>query len=145
MCNSNLIPKATKSVRVSSHFAHMDVSKCTPESMIHWWFKNKFIEPGDSFTIVSEKEVKYICKELLIEQSYTVNERIYRPDVTIITECGRTIYFEMNYGNKKSVKDYLDIWIELKNIVVEIDIKNLMAKGDITKFKVLFYDKKCLM
>jgi hypothetical protein len=143
MCNSNLIPKATKSVKVSSHFAHVDVSKCTPESMIHWWFKNKFIEPGDSFTVVLEKEAKYICKEVLVEQSYMVDERVYRPDVTIITECGNTIYFEMNYSNKKCVKDYLDIWIELKNIVVEIDLKSLMARGEIPKFKTLFYDGKC--
>jgi competence CoiA-like predicted nuclease len=44
MCGSDLIPKATKSKYITEHFAHIDVSKCNNETMIHWWFKNKFLE-----------------------------------------------------------------------------------------------------
>lgn len=143
MCGSDLIPKAIKSNQVTSHFAHVDASKCSNESMIHWWFKNKFLENGDTFIVNSDKEHQYICEEVLVEQSYTIGDKIYRPDITVTTKCGKTIYFEMEYTNKKKIQDYLDIWIELKNIVVEVDIKDLMNKNQISTFKALFYDGKC--
>jgi len=47
---------------------------------------------------------KYICEEVLTEQTYYVGNKIYRPDVTILTKCGNTIYFEMEYSNKKKLK-----------------------------------------
>jgi len=143
VCGSDLKPKATKSKRITPHFAHIDASKCNSETMIHWWFKHKFIEKGDKFTVVSDKEREFVCKDVLVEQSYEVIEGVYRPDVTILTECGNTIYFEMAFSNKKQVKDYLDAWLELRNIVVEIDIKQLMFKDNIPAFKALFFDGKC--
>ncbi|MGG3890356.1 zinc-ribbon domain containing protein [Metabacillus fastidiosus] len=144
VCGSELKPKAIKSKQVTSHFAHVDSSKCSSESLIHFWYKNKFIERGDVFKIISDKEREYICKEVLVEQSYTTSEdKIYNPDVTVITECGNTIYFEMAFSNKKKIKDYLDIWLELKNIVVEIDIKQLMFRNSLPSFKALFYEGKC--
>lgn len=143
MCGSNLTPKAIKSKQVTSHFAHVDKSKCNSETMMHWWFKHKFLEKGDSFTVISDKERNYICDEILVEQEYIVGENKYRPDVTILTECGNTIYFEMAFSNKKKVKDYLDLWLELKNIVVEVDIKQLMTEDKTPKFKALFYNGKC--
>ncbi len=143
MCGSDLIPKAIKSKLITAHFAHIDASKCNGEGMIHFWFKNKFLESGDKFTIISDKEMQYICKEVLVEQSYNVGDKIYRPDVTVLTECGNTIYFEMDYSNKKKVQDYIDIWLELRNIVVEVDIKKLMSRDKIPAFKALFYNGKC--
>ena len=143
LCGSKVIPKATKSKLITAHFAHVDASKCSSESMIHWWFKHKFLESGDKFRVVSDKEREYICKEILIEQSYTVGDRLYRPDVTIKTECGNVIYFEMKFSNEKKLKDYIDIWLELKNIVVEIDIKSLLNKDKLPVFNALFYDDKC--
>jgi hypothetical protein len=143
VCGSDLLPKATKSKRITPHFAHVDASKCNSESQIHFWFKHKFLEKGDKFTIVSDKEKYYIVKDILVEEPYETENGIYKPDVTILTECGNTIYFEMAFTNKKQVKDYLDIWLELKNIVVEIDIKQLIDKDTIPKFKALFYDGKC--
>jgi len=143
LCGSEVIPKATNSKLITAHFAHIDASKCTSESMIHWWFKHKFLESGDKFRVVSDKEREYVCKEILVEQSYTVGDRIYRPDVTIKTECGNVIYFEMKFSNEKKLKDYIDIWLELKNIVVEIDIKKLMSKDKLPVFNALFYDGKC--
>lgn len=143
VCGSDLIPKATESKRITPHFAHVDKSKCNNESMMHFWFKHKFLEPGDKFKVLTNKEIEYVCKDVLVEQQYDVGDKVYRPDVTIITECGKTIYFEMNYSNKKEVKDYIDIWLELKNIVVEIDIKQLMNKDSLPSFKALFYEGKC--
>jgi len=143
LCGSEVIPKATKSKLITAHFAHVDASKCSSESMLHWWFKHKFLESGDKFKVVSDKEREYICKEVLVEQSYTVGDRLYRPDVTIKTECGNVIYFEMKFSNEKKLKDYIDIWLELKNIVVEIDIKSLLNKDKLPVFNALFYDGKC--
>jgi predicted RNA-binding Zn-ribbon protein involved in translation (DUF1610 family) len=144
VCGSDLKPKAVKSKQVTSHFAHVDASKCNSESQIHFWFKHKFLEKGDKFTISTNKVNKYTCKDILVEQPYETENGIYKPDVTILTECGNTIYFEMAFTNKKKVKDYLDIWLELKNTVVEVDIKQLIMKDDTTHtFKALFYDGKC--
>lgn len=143
VCGSNLKPKAVKSKQVTSHFAHIDASKCNSESQIHFWFKHKFIEKGDKFTVASDKNQEYICKEILVEQSYETSYCTYRPDVTVLTECGNTIFFEMAFTNKKKVQDYLDIWLELKNIVVEVVIKDLITKNNIPTFKALFYEGKC--
>jgi len=143
LCGSEVIPKATKSKLITAHFAHVDASKCNSESYLHFWFKHKFLESGDKFRVVSDKEREYICKEILIEQSYTVGDKIYRPDVTIKTECGNVIYFEMKFSNEKKLKDYIDIWLELKNIVVEVDIKSFLNKDKLPVFNALFYDGKC--
>jgi hypothetical protein len=80
LCGSNVKPKALKSKQITSHFAHVDASKCNPESMIHWWFKNKFIVPGDKFSVKSDCVKDYICKEVIVEQSYEVNGQTYKPD-----------------------------------------------------------------
>lgn len=143
MCGSSLTPKAIKSKQVTSHFAHVDKSKCNSETMIHWWFKHKFIEEGDKFKVKSNEEDQYVCKEVLVEQSYDIGEMTYRPDVTVKTECGEVIFFEMAFSNHKKVKDYLDIWLGLKNIVVEVDIKQLLLNDEVPKFKALFYEGKC--
>ncbi|WP_206207756.1 zinc-ribbon domain containing protein [Virgibacillus profundi] len=143
ICGSDLKPKAIESKRITPHFAHVDASKCSSETMIHWWFKHRFLESGDTFTVIADKEREYVCKNVSVEQPHDVEDGVYRPDMTIETECGETIYFEMNYSNQKKVKDYLDMWLELKNIVVEVDVKSLMKQDEIPKFKALFYNGKC--
>ncbi|MBE7896246.1 hypothetical protein G7L40_19900 [Paenibacillus polymyxa] len=141
ICGSELKPKATHSEKVSAHFAHFDISKCNSESMVHWWFKHEFIKPGDTFYIVTDKETKYVCEEIFTEETHKVDSRKYRPDVTIKTECGNTIFFEIYCTNKKSIRDYFDLWTSLSSIVVEIDTKNLLQRD--MKFKALFYSGKC--
>jgi hypothetical protein len=131
--------------KISSHFSHFDSTKCTPETRIHFWTKNKFLSVGDKFTVKAAVVQDYICKEILIEEPFTVGDKKYIPDITIITDCGHTIFFEMNYTNKKKVKDYLDIWTEIGNIVIEIDVKTLI---NVSKFKdcsfvALYYNGKC--
>jgi len=143
ICTSNLKPKAVQSKRVTPHFAHVDADKCNSETMIHWWFKNKFLEKGDKFTVVSDELNEYVCKDILVEYPHKTSEGTYKPDMTIVTENNKTIYFEFNYSNKKKVKDYLDVWLELNNIVVEVDVKQLMLKDEIPKFNSLFYRGKC--
>lgn len=143
LCNSEVVARQGKINNWC--FAHIDKSKCDSESMIHWWFKNKLIEKGDKFIVKSDVEKQYICKEILVEQSYNVGDKIYNPDVTVIAETGEIIYFEMENTNKKKIEQYLDIWIALGNIVVEVDIKTLISSTNniLPVFKALYYDDKC--
>ena len=144
ICGSEVTPKMGE---VNSwHFAHLDSSKCNSETQIHWWFKNKLIIKGDRFIINTDIEKEYTCKEILVEESYVTEYGEYKPDLTIITECGNTIYFEMNYSNNKTPEDYLDKWTELGNVVVEIDIKTLMSMESIklANLKALFDGSQCL-
>ncbi|MGL5328856.1 MAG: competence protein CoiA family protein, partial [Peptostreptococcaceae bacterium] len=47
VCGSKVVPKGTKDgALVAPHFAHVNKDMCSTESMIHWWFKNKFICVG---------------------------------------------------------------------------------------------------
>jgi hypothetical protein len=143
LCGSNVVPRQG---RINSWcFAHIDKSKCNGETMIHFWFKNKFLIKGDKFTVKADSIKEYIVKEILVEKEYQVGEQIYRPDVTVIAESGETIYFEMANTNKKKIEEYLDIWIELNNIVVEVDIKTLVNSSinNIKEFNALYYNGKC--
>lgn len=142
ICNSKVIPKALKSKSITPHFAHVDKEKCSNESMLHFWFKHKFIESGDIFTIISDKKQNYVCKDFKTEVTFNLESGIYRPDIVIETECGNTILFEIANTNKKKVQEYIDKWIELDNIVVEIDIKSLTNKSNIKQFKALYYKGK---
>jgi len=153
VCGSDVKPVAiggkTKEGKVSqksSHFSHFDASKCNIESSIHWWFKNKILVDGDNFIVKTDVDNEFKCKDVLIEQSYETEYGIYKPDITIITECGKTIYFEMNYTNKKKVEDYHNKWLTLGNIVVEVDLKTLMEASynkNNYEFKALYYKGKC--
>jgi len=153
VCGSEVRPvvpggktKDGKVAQVSSHFSHFDASKCNSETAVHWWFKNKILINGDGFVVKTDVENEYKCKEVLIEQSYNTEFGIYRPDITIITECDKTIYFEMNYTNKKKIEDYIDKWLKLGNPVVEVDLKTLMNASfnkSTYEFKALFYNGKC--
>lgn len=142
LCGGELIPRQGEIM--SWHFAHMDKSKCSGESMAHFWVKNKLLEIGDVFSIISDKERTFVCKEILVEKEYKVGDKKYRPDLTIITECGETIFFEMDYSNKKKIEDYFGIWVELEKIVVEIDVNQLLeCERKISKFKAKYYKGKC--
>lgn len=146
LCVSEVIPKAIKkNAKMTPHFAHIDRSKCDSESVIHWWFKYKFLLAGDKFVVKTDQEQNYICKEILIEKEYAVDDKIYKPDVTVITTCGKTIFFEMAYSNKKKIEEYLGIWLDIGSTVVEVDIKNLINSNisSANKFKALFYNGKC--
>src|SRR5574344_253081 len=145
ICGSEVIPKAIKEYSLMTpHFAHIDRSKCDGESMIHFWIKNKLIKQGDKFNIKLDSTVqKYVCKNIIIEQEYKTEFGTYKPDITIIKETNETIYFEVANTNKKKIEEYLDMWIELGNTVVEVDTKDLMNGNNVKEFKSLFYKGKC--
>lgn len=142
ICGSEVIARlGDKKVH---HFAHKDKSKCNSETMIHWWVKNKLIEVGDSFSIkLSNNNIKnYICKEIYIENQYKTLCGVYKPDITIVTNTNETIYIEIECTNKKKIEEYLDRWMCLKNIVVEVSVKD-MINNNINELKTIFYKNKC--
>ncbi|MCM3387310.1 competence protein CoiA [Ureibacillus chungkukjangi] len=144
ICTSKVIPKALESKKMTPHFAHVDVSKCNGEAMIHWWYKNKFIQSGDTFKIVTDNEIEFTCKDFDTEVTYQLESGTYRPDLVVYTECGQEIIFEMANANKKMVKDYIDRWIELDKIIVEVDIMSLTnSLNNEKKFNALYYCGKC--
>jgi len=143
ICGSSVIPRQGD---INSWcFAHLDKSKCTSETQVHWWIKNKLIEKGTNFTIKSDVEKEYICEEIIVEKTYDVNGKNYTPDLTVITNTGETIYFEMEYSNKKKADDYMNVWIDLNNIVVEVNTKDLikLAGNKLPTFKALFFNGHC--
>ncbi|MGL5329825.1 MAG: hypothetical protein ACRDD7_11175, partial [Peptostreptococcaceae bacterium] len=112
---------------------------CSTESMIHWWFKNKFICVGDNFSVKTDTNREYVCKDVIVENVIIVDGYEYRPDTTVITDSG-TIYFEFAYSNKKKIDDYMHIWNKLDCMVVEIDVKNLVSESKI--FNAIYYKGK---
>lgn len=150
VCCSKVIPKGIKEDSlVSAHFAHMDASKCTAESIIHWCYKNNFLLKDTHFQIINRednKAIDYICDKIYIEKQQKKNGLIYKPDVTVITTTGETIFFEMNYKNKKRVENYINTWLEFNCTVVEVDIKTLLQLNNdknVFEFKPIFHNGKC--
>ena len=142
LCGSEVIPKAIKEKSiVRSHFAHIDRSKCEGESLIHWWCKNKMLNARDTIKFkINGVLYKYICKEIHIEKLFSTRFGTYNPDITIVTECGQIIFYEINYRNKKNKDEYYNKWLELGNTVIEVKV-NLNGESN---YKVLFDNKKLL-
>lgn len=142
ICGSEVIAR-TGDIKVH-HFAHRDKSKCSSETMIHWWVKNKLLEVGDSFSIkVTKDDIrKYICKDIIIEKEYITEFGKYKPDITIVTTTDEVIYIEIDCTNKKKCEEYLDRWLCLNNSVVEVSVKD-MVNGNIFNLKTLFCEGKC--
>lgn len=145
ICGSEVIARTGK--KKIHHFAHRDKSKCTNESMIHFWVKNELIKPGDIFHINYDRNAtnnctRYVCKEVYIEKEVKTKHGTYRPDITIVTESNEIVYFEICKSNKKNVDDFINIWLELNNTVVEVDVKDMVERN--TKYKAIYSNGKCL-
>lgn len=140
ICNSNVVPRTGN--KMSWHFAHKDSKKCGSEAMIHWWIKNELVKEGDTFNVIIDGQVvNYKCKEILIEKPQVTSLGIYKPDITIITDTNEQVYVEIANTNKKRMKDYADIWEELNNIVVEVDIKDIITGDKINIFNNIDYKR----
>jgi hypothetical protein len=76
----------------------------------------------------------------LVEQAYEINNYTYKPDLTVFTETGERIFFEVDHTNKKKPEDYMSVWIDLNSIVVEVNTKDLINinSKSLPIFKALF-------
>lgn len=92
ICMSNVIPKLGS--KTKHHFAHIDASKCSNESFVHFWIKNKLLNIGDAFKIKADDIVlEYKCTNIKVEQEYKTKHGIYKPDVTVTTDTDEIIFF----------------------------------------------------
>lgn len=125
------------------HFSHINAEDCSTEAFTHFWLKHELLKKGELFKVKINGEVKeYICKDTLIEQEYNTSNGVYKPDLTIITKRGEEIYFEIANTNKKKAKDYLELWKELNNTVVEVSIKEMAGENKIDVFNAIYWDGK---
>ena len=141
-CGGTVKPRALDSNKEQSHYYHK-TGKCTKESQLHFFCKNWLFETGSKF---------YIDKKLFevvsidIEKTYFTQFGDYKPDITVHTSCGKVIFFEMFFSNRKTGDDYFCKWNALGNDVVEVNIKEYMFKTDetvIPTFTYLYHDGIC--
>ena len=140
ICGGIVKPRAITSDKVSSHFYHVNASDCSTESMLHWWYKNKYIISGDNVKIkFNNEEYEYICKDILIEKSYNTSFGLYTPDATVVTNNDNMIFIEYSNTNKKCIDEYINKWIELNATVIELDIKDLTGNKR-KEFNAIMFD-----
>lgn len=154
VCGSKVIPVAPdgkrtdgNNAKVTPHFKHFDAESCGRESFEHFWCKTEFIKIGDKFKIITDKENEFTCSQIQFETPIDIDGKKYIPDATITTSCGSIIHFEYGYSNTKKIKDYIDIWSKLNNIIVEVDLKSISGvfyyDNFIPTFNALYYKGKC--
>lgn len=126
-CGAKIKARAMESEKVQPHFYHSEGSECSKENIAHWIYKNWLFNNGCKF-IISKDGIneEYQVDSIDIEKSYNTKFGLYKPDITVTTSCGKIIYFEINYSNKKDVDDYLCKWNELENDVIEVNIRELI-------------------
>lgn len=141
-CGGTVKPRALDSNKEQSHYYHK-TGKCTKESQLHFFCKNWLFEEGSKFYIDDEL---FEVASIEIERKYSTPFGDYKPDITVHTKSGKTIYFEMFFTNRKTGDDYFCKWEFLGNDVVEVNIKEYMFKTDITtipSFTYLYHDGVC--
>ena len=136
-CNGVIRMRASKSKKIQPHYYHLN-SECDKETQIHWIYKNFLFTENSQFYI--NKEL-YTVKNIDIEKSWKTSIGLYRPDITVYTTNGKTMYFELYFTNSKD-EDYIYKWQELGNDVVEINIKELLNSTtlDIPHFDFLYHE-----
>ena len=144
LCGSEVIPKAVNSNKISPHFAHLDRESCSGETLVHWWVKNQLIKEGDVVEIITNETKQVMCKYILLEQVYDTPYGKYKPDITMITYDDERIFVEINYTNKKNIKNYYSKWNCLGSTVIEFTVGKIhnVAKNKIdisNSFKAIYY------
>lgn len=141
-CGGIVKPRALNSEKEQSHYYHK-TGKCTKESQLHFFCKNWLFEKGSKFYIDNEL---FEVESIDIEKVHSTSFGDYKPDITVYTTNGKTIFFEMFFTNRKTGDDYFCKWSELENDVVEVDIKEYMFKTDVTSiptFSYLYHEGVC--
>lgn len=134
-CSGIVKPRALDSNKEQSHYYHK-TGKCTKESQLHFFCKNWLFETGSRFYINDEL---FEVSSIDIEQSHYTPFGDYRPDITVYTTCGKIIYFEMFFTNRKTGDDYFCKWDFLGNSVVEVNIKEYVFKIDTSTIPTFTY------
>lgn len=141
-CSGTVKPRALDSSKEQSHYYHV-TGKCTKESQLHFFCKNWLFEKGSKFYI---DDNLFEVDSIEVEKTWRTRFGNYKPDITVYTTSGKTIYFEMFFSNRKTADDYFCKWSDLGNDVVEVNIKEYMFKTDenvIPTFTYLYHNEIC--
>lgn len=145
-CKGLIKPRAHKknnNYQVQSHYYH-ETAGCNDETYIHYICKNWLFEKGCKFIVNNfEYEVNTIEVEKILQTSFGD----YRPDIIVFTTIGKVFYFEIKVTNKKN-GNYIPKWDELRNDVVEVDIRyfiNQKYKNDIPVFNLIYSNGECFI
>ena len=144
-CRNSVKPRAFKTeieYQVQPHFYHV-CGSCDEESRVHWIYKNWLFKEGSKFYVGKEL---YTVGSVEIEKSYDTSFGKYRPDLTVNTECGKVIFFEINFTSAKREDDYFAKWDELNIDVIEVNIKKLMNEDydcKIPTFSLVYSEGEC--
>lgn len=141
-CGGIVKPRALDSTKKQSHYYHV-TGKCTKESQLHFFCKNWLFEKGSKFYI---DDNLFKVDSIDIEIPWDTPFGKYKPDITVYTSSGETIYFEIFFSNRKTGDDYFCKWSYLGNAVIEINVREYMCKTDesvIPQFTYLYHDGVC--
>lgn len=143
-CGGIVKPRALDSTKEQSHYYHV-TGKCTKESQLHFFCKNWLFEEGSKFYI---NDHLFKVDTIDIEKIWHTPFGDYKPDISVYTTSGETIFFELFFSNRKTGDDYFCKWDALGNDVVEVNIKEYTCKLDedtIPVFTYLYHDGVCYL
>ena len=138
ICGGLVRPKTGE--KMSWHYAHINAEDCNSETIVHWFVKHELLKVGDNFKVNINEEIKeYECKEIIKEKEYNTQYGIYKPDLTVVTTTNEVIYIEIANTNKKKIKDFIDMWKELGNTVIEFKVREVLDGNKIDIFNSIWY------
>jgi hypothetical protein len=112
------------------HYRHYPHQSCSGESLSHWVYKMWLFNKDSQFYVSNgAAKILYTVETIEIEKTFSTDYGDYRPDITIITTCDKTFYFELNFSNPKRSDDYFCKWSQLNNDVIEVDVKKLLKES----------------
>ena len=127
----------------SWYFSHINADDCNSETIVHWFVKHELLKVGEKFKVKINDDIKeYVCKEIIEEKEYNTKYGIYRPDLTVITTTNEIIYIEVANTNSKKIKDFIDMWEELGNTVIELKVGEVLNGNKIEVFNSIWYEGK---
>ena len=141
-CGGIVKPWALDSEKEQSHYYHV-TGTCTKTSQLHFFCKNWLFEKKSKFYI---DDNLFEVDSIDIEIPWDTPFGIYKPDITVYTSSGETIYFEIFFSNRKTGDDYFCKWSYLGNAVIEVNVREYMCKTDesvIPHFTYLYHDGVC--
>lgn len=121
-CGGIVKPQSLISTKEQPFFHHI-TGKCAKESQHLFFCKNWLFEKGSKFYI---NDKIFEVNSIDIEKIWNTPFGEYKPDITVYTSSGETIFFEMFFSNRKKGDDYFCKWNSLKNDVVEVNIKEYL-------------------
>lgn len=133
--------------KMPPHYRHYPHQSCTGESLSHWVYKMWLFDKDSPFYIYDGiNKTSYIVKTIDIEKTFKTDYGDYRPDITITTTCGKTLFFELNFSNPKRSDDYFCKWSQLNNDVIEVDVKKLLKdslNNKVPTFRLVYSEGVC--